>query len=61
MDRERLALWIALIITVVWTASLVVDGFVESYDPPATVHALMMIVAGWAFGERLLGKRNGPR
>jgi hypothetical protein len=58
VPNDRIATIIALVITIVWTLSLVLDAVWSKYDPPGTVHALMMAVAGWAFGQRYLGKRN---
>lgn len=58
MQTDRVATGIALLITTVWTLSIILDATWRAYDPPATIHALMMAVAGWAFGHRYLGKRN---
>lgn len=55
---ERLTGAIAVTITVAWFGSLVLDAAWPAYSPPATLHALMMLVAGWAFGERIV-RRNG--
>lgn len=41
-------------ITAVWAASFIVDALVRTYDPPVSIHALMMIVAGAAFGSALI-------
>lgn len=49
MHNANVATWIAEIITAVWVASLVADGIWPTYDPPVTIHALMMAAAGWAF------------
>lgn len=40
----------------VWLSSFIVDIFVKEYDPPATVHGLMMLVAGAAFGKKIWSK-----
>jgi hypothetical protein len=45
-------------ITGAWAASFALDAMVVGYEPPVTVHALMMIVAGAAFGSSLF-QRNG--
>lgn len=50
---------IAGIITAVWFGSMVLDATWAAYDPPGSIHALMMAVAGWAFGERYLRRKNG--
>ena len=55
---ERVPTSIATVITVVWVLSLTLDATWGSYDPPPTIHALMMLVAGWAFGERYLRRRS---
>lgn len=52
MGDERVATIIAGIITVVWVASVSLDAVWKQYDPPSTIHALMMAVVGWAFGSR---------
>jgi lipopolysaccharide export LptBFGC system permease protein LptF len=58
MDRDRIAAIIALVVLVAWVVSFILDAAWPAYDPPPTIHALMMLVAGWAFGERLLRKGN---
>lgn len=45
---------LAIVITVAWTVSFIVDIEVQGYDPPASIHPLMMIVAGAVFGEGLV-------
>lgn len=57
MSSERTATVIAGVIVVLWVASFILDATSRSYDPPASIHALMMAVAGWAFGQRYL-ERN---
>ena len=52
--EDKVATRIAYVIVVVWTASIVLDAAWKEYAPPATIHALMMAVAGWAFGQRYL-------
>lgn len=44
------------VITGAWAASFVLDAVVKTYDPPWTIHALMMVVAGAAFGSTLIVK-----
>jgi hypothetical protein len=60
VPNDRIATAIAIVITIVWTLSLVLDAVWAKYDPPGTVHALMMAVAGWAFGQRYLTRRSAP-
>lgn len=58
MDK-RLSAAIAIVITVVWAASFIVSVINPQYAPPPTLHALMMVVAGAAFGNAVLGRKNG--
>lgn len=59
MVEDKVATRIAYTILVVWTASIVLDAAWKEYAPPATIHALMMAVAGWAFGQRYLMRARG--
>lgn len=59
VSNNKIATVMAIVITVVWAVSFLVDIVVEEYDPPPSVHALMMIVAGAVFGEGLIRNRNG--
>lgn len=59
MDR-RVSNAIAVVVTFVWAASFLADAFIESYDPPPSVHTLMMLVAGAAFADGIMrARRNG--
>lgn len=49
MAGSQFATWMAGIITFVWVASLITDAAWPAYEPPVTIHALMMAAAGWAF------------
>lgn len=49
---------ISYVITFVWVVSFFVDIFIKGYEPPPSVHALMMLVAGALFGEGLVRKRG---
>lgn len=61
-SNNRIAFILAIVITAAWAISFIVDIVVKEYDPPASVHALMMIVAGAVFGEGLLKSgRNAVR
>lgn len=53
-SNERIALWLAVVITLAWAVSFIVDIVNSHYDPPASVHALMLIVAGAVFGDGLI-------
>jgi hypothetical protein len=57
-SNNRIAMALAVVITVAWALSFFIDIVVKVYDPPASVHALMMIVAGAVFGEGLLKTRG---
>lgn len=58
MDK-RLAAAVAITITAAWAVSFLVSIVNQSYEPPASVHALMMLVAGAAFGGAL--RKGGDR
>ena len=45
--------WVVL---AVWVASMALDPFLASYDPPPVVHGLMTIVVTAAFGAGLIKK-----
>lgn len=49
---------LAWFITAVWGVSFILDTLVESYDPPPTIHALMMAVATAAIGGNLIKKKE---
>lgn len=55
---ERLRSVIGWVVTGAWATSFVLDALLVRYEPPVSVHALMMIVAGAAFGSSML-RRNG--
>ncbi len=48
---------VIIIVVLVWAASILLEAFVKSYDPPSGVNEVFMIVAGFLFGVR--GKMNG--
>lgn len=50
---------LAIVITVVWAVSFILDATIVRYDPPESVHALMLIVAGAAFTGTIIKTRNG--
>lgn len=50
-DKGRLTLIVSYTIVGAWIISFFVDLVVVTYDPPPSVHALMLIVAGAMFGE----------
>jgi len=49
---------IAVVVTVVWVGSIIVDILVPAYDPPPSVHLTMMAVVGAATGRYIIW-RNG--
>lgn len=56
--NNKIATLLAIVITVAWAISFFVDIFVLDYNPSASVHALMMMVAGAVFGEGLIKTRS---
>ena len=56
---NKLSTGIAIVITAAWSISFLVDIIVTTYDPPATLHALMMVVAGAAFSGSIIRRHNG--
>lgn len=45
---------IAIVVTIVWATSFLLDIFLSSYDPPASIGGIMMIVVGAAFAGNVL-------
>lgn len=45
-------------VLVAWLVSFAVDVFVRTYDPPAAIHAAMMMVVGALFGHHVLANRK---
>ena len=57
---SRLRIVVAWLVVSVWVISLVLDAMLPAYEVPATVHGLMLIVAGFLFGPTITGRgRNG--
>jgi hypothetical protein len=56
--NDNLAMGLAIVITTAWAISFMVDILVKTYDPPPSVHILMVGVAGSVFGEGLIRKRS---
>lgn len=54
--ESSLRIVIAVVITVAWAVSFIVGIIRVDYNPPATVGALMLMVAGALFGENILRK-----
>ena len=41
-----------------WVASITLNAIDRTYNPPITIHALMLVVATWAFADRVIGRRE---
>ncbi len=48
---KQMTLVLGYVIIGAWVVSFLADLVLPHYDPPPTLHALMMIVAGAAFGN----------
>lgn len=57
MDK-RLAAAIAIVITTAWAVSFILGAVNPSYNPPPSIHPLMLIVAGAAFGKAVFTKKR---
>lgn len=51
---------ITVVVTGIWAMSFVADIFMRAYEPPAAVHAALLLVLGPLFGIRL-GKTEDHR
>jgi len=49
---ERVAEIIALTVTLVWAASMLVGAFSKSYRPPVLIHASLLTTVGIILGFR---------
>lgn len=58
LPMDRLRLVVGGLITAAWFASFVVDVVNPAYDPPATIHLLMMVVAGALFAPSVLNRKD---
>lgn len=59
MDK-RIISTLTVLIMAVWLVSFLVDIVDKTYDPPASVHALMLAVAGAAYGATLRRNNKEP-
>lgn len=57
MDK-RITNAIAIVATVLWATSFVLDAVLKNYEPPLSVHAVMMTVAGAAFAGSVFKKED---
>lgn len=48
MDK-RMVTVLGYTIMIAWALSMIADALIKDYDPPPTVHGLMMVLAGAAF------------
>lgn len=55
MDK-RIINAIAITSLTLWAISFVLDAVIRTYDPPASIHIIMMTVAGAAFGGTIFKK-----
>lgn len=60
-EMRKLAVRMAYVILAAWTVSFVVDIVNPNYEPPPSVHALMVIVAGSLFGESVFRARRDEK
>ena len=49
---ERTAGFIALTVTIVWAASMLIDAFSSKYQPPVLIHASLLTTVGIILGFR---------
>lgn len=45
----KLRFYLACLIAATWFGSIIADAAIKSYDPPATIHILMMGMCGALF------------
>lgn len=57
-NLNRLRLIVAWIVVIAWVSSVVLDAAVPTYEAPATVHGIMLIVAGYLFGPTIMGRKK---
>lgn len=55
---RKLTVATGVVILVTFAISFVVGIFNPAYEPPASIHALMVIVAGGLFGENVFRARR---
>lgn len=55
MDK-RITNAIAIVALILWTVSFILDAVLVKYEPPLSVHAVIMLVAGAAFTGSVLKK-----
>lgn len=55
---KKLVTAIAIVIVVAWAVSFILDAVNPNYDPPESLHALMLLVAGAAFTQGVWKKEK---
>jgi hypothetical protein len=53
-----LKLFLAIVVTLVWSASFIADIAMESYDPSPLIHLAMMAILGAVFGLQIKRKAD---
>lgn len=56
--NSRVTAGLAIVVTTVWSLSMAMDAINAGYDPPAGIHAALMVVLGGIFGARLAGRET---
>lgn len=46
-------------VVVAWVAAIIADVVVPGYDPPDSIHVLMLVVVTALFAPTIIGRRNG--
>jgi hypothetical protein len=59
LDRLRTVMGWAIIVA--WTISLALDASIMTYEPPTSIHILMMLAAGALFGPKIIGRNGNNR
>lgn len=54
--NSKITAILSILVTVMWSLSMILDAFNQNYDPPAPIHGAFMLVLGGIFGSRLAGR-----
>lgn len=54
--NQKITSAIVLLVTVIWSLSMVYDAVNSAYDPPAPIHGAFMLVLGSIVGLKVAGK-----
>lgn len=54
----KVTTFIAALIAIVWAISMLADAAMETFEAPAGVQAVMMLMSGALFGSDLLRRRK---